>query len=52
MIKRGFGRATHWSFEEALEYEAEAQAACLGSEDFREAMTAWFQKRDGEYHGR
>jgi 2-(1,2-epoxy-1,2-dihydrophenyl)acetyl-CoA isomerase len=52
MIKRGLNRATSWSFEQTLEYEVESQATCLGSQDFREAMTAWFQKRDGEYHGR
>jgi 2-(1,2-epoxy-1,2-dihydrophenyl)acetyl-CoA isomerase len=52
LIKRGLNRATSWSFEEALEYEVESQATCLGSQDFREAMAAWFQKRDGEYVGR
>ena len=44
-------RATSWSFEEALEFEAEAQATCLGSQDFREAMKAWFHGRPGEYRG-
>lgn len=52
LIKRGLDRATHWSFEEALEFENESQATCLGSQDFREAMAAWFQKRDGVYCGK
>ncbi|MFP6579126.1 MAG: enoyl-CoA hydratase-related protein [Myxococcota bacterium] len=52
LIKRGLDRATHLSFEEALEYEIESQAVCMGTEDFREAMSAWLQKRNGEYHGR
>jgi len=51
MIKSGLNRATHWSFEEALEYEADAQATCLGSDDFRAALQAWLQKTDGEYTG-
>ena len=52
MIKRGLNRASSWSFEEALEYEVESQATCLGSYDFREAMAAWLEKRNGEYQGR
>ena len=51
LIKSGLNRATTWSFEDALEFEAEAQATCLGSEDFREAMKAWLQQRNGEYRG-
>jgi 2-(1,2-epoxy-1,2-dihydrophenyl)acetyl-CoA isomerase len=52
LIKNGLNRATTWDFETALEYEVEAQARCLGTYDFREAMAAWFQKRDGKYEGR
>ena len=51
LIKNGLNRATTWGFEEGLEYEADAQATCLGSADFREAMKAWLQKRPGVYHG-
>jgi 2-(1,2-epoxy-1,2-dihydrophenyl)acetyl-CoA isomerase len=51
LIKGGLNRATTWSFEDALEFEAEAQATCMGSDDFREAMKAWFHKRSGEYRG-
>jgi 2-(1,2-epoxy-1,2-dihydrophenyl)acetyl-CoA isomerase len=51
LIKSGLNRATTCGFEESLEFEAEAQATCLGTEDFREAMRSWFQKRPGEYRG-
>jgi 2-(1,2-epoxy-1,2-dihydrophenyl)acetyl-CoA isomerase len=51
LIKNGLNRATTWSFEEGLEFEANAQATCMGSDDFREAMTAWLQKRPGSYRG-
>ncbi|MBW2273175.1 MAG: hypothetical protein JRG96_07880, partial [Deltaproteobacteria bacterium] len=51
LIKSGLNRATAWAFEEGLEYEAEAQATCMGSNDFLEAMAAWAQKRSGEYRG-
>jgi 2-(1,2-epoxy-1,2-dihydrophenyl)acetyl-CoA isomerase len=50
-IKGALNRAGNWTFEEALEQEAEAQAVCLGSQDFAEAMKAWIQKRPGEYSG-
>jgi 2-(1,2-epoxy-1,2-dihydrophenyl)acetyl-CoA isomerase len=36
----------------ALEFEAEAQAQCLGSDDFREAVKAFFSKQSGTYTGR
>lgn len=52
MIKSGINAATTSSYEEALEREAEAQAACLGSEDFRTAMIAWLKKQPAEYKGR
>ena len=52
MIKRGLNRAASCSFEAAVEYEVESQATCLGSRDFREAMMAWAQRREGEYQGR
>jgi enoyl-CoA hydratase/carnithine racemase len=51
LIKSGLNRATSWGFEEGLEYEANAQATCLGSADFREAVMAWMQKREGVYKG-
>jgi enoyl-CoA hydratase/carnithine racemase len=51
-IKGALNRAGNWTFAEALEHEAEAQAVCLGSDDFAEAMRAWVKKRPGVYHGR
>jgi enoyl-CoA hydratase/carnithine racemase len=51
-IKSGINRGAAWSYEESLEFEADSQATCLGSEDFREAMRAWFKKQDGVYQGR
>lgn len=51
MIKSNINRMTTTSFEEGLELEASAQAACLGTNDFAEAMRAWMQKRDGDYTG-
>jgi enoyl-CoA hydratase/carnithine racemase len=51
LIKQGLNRATSWDFDTALEYEANAQATCIGSDDFKEAMVAWLQKRDGNYQG-
>lgn len=52
LIKAGLNRSSTWGFDEGLEYEADAQAACLGSEDFREAMRAWLKKRPGQYEGK
>lgn len=49
LIKGGLNRATTWSFEDTLEYEAQARATCFGSQDFREAMAAWAERRPGVY---
>ena len=51
LIKTGLNRAASWGFEEALEFEADAQETCFGTKDFREAMLAWLQKREGIYLG-
>jgi len=51
LIKTGMNRLMHAGFEEGLEFEADAQATCLGSEDFRAAMIAWLKKTEGEYVG-
>lgn len=52
MIKSGLNAAVNSGYEEAIEREAEAQAACLGSDDFRTAMIAWLKKQPGEFSGR
>jgi 2-(1,2-epoxy-1,2-dihydrophenyl)acetyl-CoA isomerase len=51
MIKTGMNRLMDAGFEEGLEFEADAQAVCLGSKDFRTAMIAWLKKTQGEYIG-
>jgi 2-(1,2-epoxy-1,2-dihydrophenyl)acetyl-CoA isomerase len=51
MIKTGMNRLMHGGFEEGLEFEADAQAVCLGSKDFRTAMIAWLKKTEGQYIG-
>jgi enoyl-CoA hydratase/carnithine racemase len=51
LIKTGMNRLMDGSFEAGLEFEADAQATCLGSNDFRAAMTAWITKTDAEYTG-
>jgi 2-(1,2-epoxy-1,2-dihydrophenyl)acetyl-CoA isomerase len=51
LIKTGMNRMMDASFEMGLEFEADAQSTCLGSNDFRAAMIAWLKKTDGEYTG-
>ena len=50
-IKTGMNRLVASGFEEGLEFEADAQAVCLGSADFRTAMIAWLKKTEGVYSG-
>jgi 2-(1,2-epoxy-1,2-dihydrophenyl)acetyl-CoA isomerase len=52
LIKSGMNRLMDAGFEAGLEFEADAQATCLGSSDFRAAMIAWLKKTEGEYTGR
>ena len=51
LIKTGMNRMMNASFEAGLDFEADAQATCLGSQDFRTAMIAWLKKTEGEYTG-
>ncbi len=51
LIKTGMNRLMHAGFEEGLEFEADAQTTCFGSNDFRAAMIAWLNKTEGEYTG-
>jgi enoyl-CoA hydratase/carnithine racemase len=37
------------SLETALEWEAQAQAACMQHSDYREAYDAFVEKRDPRY---
>ncbi len=40
------------SMAEALEHEGQAQAICLGSDDGRESISAFLEKREPRYSGR
>ena len=52
MTKRVTRQALQTSLSDALTNEAELQSFCLNTEDAREAVTAYMQKRKGEFHGR
>ena len=52
MTKRLFDRAAHNALDEQLELEAQLQAAATQTEDFREGVTAFLEKRDPRFEGR
>ena len=51
-IKETLNRAGERSLEESLEAEAAGQAMMFASEDTREAVTAWVEKREPRFEGR
>ena len=51
-IKETLNRAYERSLEESLEAEASGQAMMFASEDTREAVTAWVEKREPRFQGR
>ena len=52
LTKSLIGRALESSFETALERDAQAQAMCIETEDHREAIEAFLEKRPARFHGR
>ena len=52
LTKENLNRATERSLDESLEAEGLAQALCFASEDTREAVTAWVEKREPRFTGR
>jgi len=52
MTKRLFDHTPHATLEEQLELEAQLQAAATKTEDFREGVAAFLEKRDPRFSGR
>jgi 2-(1,2-epoxy-1,2-dihydrophenyl)acetyl-CoA isomerase len=52
MTKRLFDRAAESTLEEQLEWEAQLQSAATKTEDFREGVAAFLEKRDPRFSGR
>ena len=52
MTKRLYDRAWHSTLDEQLELEAQLQTAATQTEDFREGVAAFLEKRDPNFTGR
>lgn len=52
LIKENLNRAGERSLEETLDAESVTQALCFASEDTREAVMAWLEKREPRFTGR
>ncbi len=50
-IKTGLSRSLDMTFEQAISYEDQAQAALLASDDLREGIAAFLDKRDPDFRG-
>ncbi len=51
-IKTALDRSSAMDFEQAVAFETQTQAVLLGSDDFREALAAFTEKRTPEFDGR
>lgn len=51
-IKTGLSRSLDLTYEQAISYEDQAQAALLASDDLREGIRAFLEKRPAEFRGR
>jgi 2-(1,2-epoxy-1,2-dihydrophenyl)acetyl-CoA isomerase len=51
-IKTGLSRSLDLTFEQAIAYEDQAQAAMLASDDVREGVAAFLERRPAEFEGR
>jgi 2-(1,2-epoxy-1,2-dihydrophenyl)acetyl-CoA isomerase len=51
MTKRLFDHAWTARLEEQLEHEAQLQSAATKTEDFREGVTAFLEKREPKFRG-
>ncbi|HVM34166.1 MAG TPA: enoyl-CoA hydratase [Actinomycetota bacterium] len=52
LLKNNLNRASERSLEENLDAESLAQTLCFASEDTREAVVAWVEKREPKFSGR
>jgi 2-(1,2-epoxy-1,2-dihydrophenyl)acetyl-CoA isomerase len=52
LIKENLNRAAERSLEENLDAESAAQSLAFASEDTREAVLAWVEKREPRFTGR
>jgi 2-(1,2-epoxy-1,2-dihydrophenyl)acetyl-CoA isomerase len=52
MTKRLLDRAPNSVLDDQLEWEAQLQAAATKTEDFREGVNAFLEKRPADFHGR
>ena len=52
IMKKQLNEAMGMSFETALDYAIRLQYQCIHTEDHREAVTAFLEKRDPVFKGR